>query len=328
MLAGTVTFKVSMSPSRRRSMAIDMQTSIVAKPRRGAFGPIVRVGHRHLSAHIGPPLVEPQSQCRGQIGFLDGQIRGLANVGCSRVPTGASIRAKSWRTSTSSYEIYVYPDPFNSPPHFVTQPTLTHVVPGLAPAATGVVSPQVISLELEPGQTTEMTVSLEVQTYAGGVDPPEGEPNKLIVYNETDELVLKDMLLLGGSSGLVVTDVNRTGHTSGQKASTGYYVNNNDTYEMSQYGIVISSGNAEDYGSGPNTDSGHTTDFNGGTTGTQEVLLDSITGGGYSHYDATSFDVTFNLLPGYDTLTFNLVFGSEEYQEYDHSSAGAICAPK
>jgi RHS repeat-associated protein len=222
-------------------------------------------------------------------------------------------------TARQPYEIYVYPEPGNAPPHFVTEPTLTHVVPGFTPDATPeTVWPQVINLELEPGQTTDpIMVSLEVRTYTGEIDPPEGNPDKLTVYNETDALVLKDMLLRGGTSGLVVTQVNRAGHGTGGASSTGYYVNNNETYEMSRCGIVLSSGNARDYDSGSNKSRSNTTSYSyTKTSGSQEVMLDSITGGRSSHYDATQYDVYFDLLPGYDTLTFDVVFGSEEYPEW------------
>jgi len=230
-------------------------------------------------------------------------------------------------TAEQPYRIYVHPEPGNQPPWFVSKPTLTHVVPGFASPASGKVTPQAIDLELEPGETYPVddpeteepettAVTLEVGITGGGFEVPTGPENQLTVFNDTDKNHLSQMLLLGGSSGLVVRGLNLDEQHVYSTASTGYYVNNNETYGMSQYGIVLSSGNAADYHSGNNTSGRHWYAYNTMASPVQEVLLDSITGGWYTHFDVTQFDIEFDLLPGYDTLTFNLVFGSEEYPEW------------
>ena len=279
----------------------------------------------------GTPLVELNPAWQPDVGFA-----GLVTWNPSAELVGQTILVElevddgRGGTARQPYQIYVYPEPGNAPPHFVTEPRLTHVVPGFAPPSTGSVSPQAINLELEPGETTDpMAVSLEVWTYASEFEPPEGEPDKMMVYNETDPLVLNEMLLLGGASGLVVTQVNLAGQEGiscwgNRKVSTGYYVNNNDTYQMDQYGIVLSSGNAQDYGSGQSDVWGKSFAYGPAASPTQEVLLDSITwnpitGNSRTHYDVTQYDVYFDLLPGYDTFTFDVVFGSEEYPEWVNS---------
>jgi len=85
-------------------------------------------------------------------------------------------------------------------------------------------------------------------------------------------------------------------------------------------GIVLSSGNVNDYNDGPNTVSSKTTSYSTPATAAQEALLDPITGGSYYHYDVTQLDVTFDMQPGFDTVFFNVVFGSEEFPEYVGSS--------
>jgi len=133
----------------------------------------------------------------------------------------------------------------------------------------------------------------------------------------SDANVLANTLLSGGGSGIVSTSVSATlsGHSSGSAISSGTYVNPSGTYGMVD-GIVLSSGNVNDYNDGPNTMSSKTTSYSAPATAAQELLLDPITGGFYYHYDVTQLDVTFDMQPGYDTVYFNMVFGSEEFPEW------------
>jgi len=77
-----------------------------------------------------------------------------------------------------------------------------------------------------------------------------------------DANILVNTLLGGGGSGIVPTSVSATlsGHSSGNATSSGTYVNPSGTYGMVD-GIVLSSGNVNDYNDGPNTISSKTTIF-------------------------------------------------------------------
>ena len=83
---------------------------------------------------------------------------------------------------------------------------------------------------------------------------------------------------------------------------------------------MISSGDVSDYETGPNTSPSTTTVYGVSATPAQEALLDPITGGSLNHNDVTQIDITFDMLPGFDTVFFNVTFGSEEYDEFVGSS--------
>jgi hypothetical protein len=56
-------------------------------------------------------------------------------------------------------------------------------------------------------------------------------------------------------------------------------------------------------------------------TAAQEALLDPITGDAtsqtfYDHFDVTELVINFDMQSGFDRVTFNIVFGSEEFPEY------------
>src|SRR5205823_6591695 len=113
-------------------------------------------------------------------------------------------------------------------------------------------------------------------------------------------------LLANGARGITVTGINVNGHdlirtwddTGGaavelhgdppeRVCSTGVFVNNNSTYGLGQYGIVLSTGDAADYSSGTSTfndGSGLSTNFGGPqdpseATVTQYSELIAIQGG-------------------------------------------------
>ena len=115
-----------------------------------------------------------------------------------------------------------------------------------------------------------------------------------------------------GNTGITVTKSTLQGQTSGSAASTGTFTN---IYGLKQ-GVVLSTGNAAAYGSGPNTEPNTTTNY--GTTGTaaENVLLDPITGGNMSHHDVTELTLNFTTDANVNKVFFNVAFGSEEYPEY------------
>lgn len=103
--------------------------------------------------------------------------------------------------------------------------------------------------------------------------------------------------------------------------SIGTFTNASGTYGLpANGGVVISSGDVADYEDGPNLSSSNTTDYGVPATVAQEGLLDPITGGFLNHNDVTQIDITFDMLPGFDTVFFDVVFGSDEYDEFVGSS--------
>lgn len=115
-----------------------------------------------------------------------------------------------------------------------------------------------------------------------------------------------------GNTGISVKSSILQGQQSGAAASTGTFTN---IYGL-QSGVVLSTGNAAAYGSGPNTSPDTTTDY--GTTGTaaQNALLDPITGGNTSHHDVTELTLNFTTDANVNKVFFNVAFGSEEYPEF------------
>lgn len=120
--------------------------------------------------------------------------------------------------------------------------------------------------------------------------------------------------------------------------SSGIYTNTSGTYNLPSKGIVLSTGNAEDYGAGinnsswPESDIGNTTNFNNRANPSQLELLGPITqtGGGFVTgigndavidilpmlYDVTQLNIDFDVHDQTDTLSFLAAFGSEEFPLY------------
>jgi hypothetical protein len=113
-----------------------------------------------------------------------------------------------------------------------------------------------------------------------------------------------------GNTGVTVTNATLQGQTNASgAASTGTFTN---IYGLAS-GAVITSGNAADYGSGPNTSPDKTTAYGVPATAAQNVLLDPLTNGFTSHFDVTELDLTFTVDPGVNNIFFNVAFGSEEF---------------
>jgi len=113
-----------------------------------------------------------------------------------------------------------------------------------------------------------------------------------------------------GNTGVTVTNATLQGQSLGPGvASTGTFTN---IYGLAS-GAVITSGNAADYGSGPNTSPDKTTAYGVPATAAQNVLLNPLTNGFTSHFDVTELDLTFTVDPGVSNIFFNVAFGSEEF---------------
>ena len=142
-----------------------------------------------------------------------------------------------------------------------------------------------------------------------------GAGHAIVITADTDANSLASAVTSGG--GLSVISATLSGHTSGGAVSSGTYTNASGTYGIGS-GIVISSGDVNDYNDGPNVSSSTTTSFGVGATAAQEALLDPITGGSLNHFDVTQLDITFTTSTG--DVFFFVTFGSDEYPEFQNSS--------
>jgi hypothetical protein len=159
-----------------------------------------------------------------------------------------------------------------------------------------------------------------------------GSASAITVTLETNATNLANALIAGGGTGLAVTSATLSGHSFSLGASSGTYTNATGTYGIGA-GIVISTGNVGDYGDGSNTLDDFTTSFLTLCTGSgndcvtsssdagvpatpaQQALLDPIINN-LDAFDVTELTITFDMQPGFDTVFFNVVFGSEEFDEF------------
>lgn len=135
-------------------------------------------------------------------------------------------------------------------------------------------------------------------------------PAQALVIKPTDDaFALANTLFL--NTDLIASDPVFSGF-SGQG---GTYTNLAGTYGLPNAGIVLSSGNVIDYGTGPNTQTGFTTAFSSPATEDQEALLQPITGIG-AHFDAAQLDIEFFAPTAAEQVSFFAVFGSDEFPEF------------
>jgi hypothetical protein len=120
----------------------------------------------------------------------------------------------------------------------------------------------------------------------------------------------------GGASGITVNALNLNGHAAGGAMTTGFFnVTGPNAYGLVGGGIVMSTGNAADYGSGPNTVTNRTTNYGAAGTAGDNALLSPITGQA-NHNDVTTIEVLFTPDVGVTQIGFDMVFGSEEFAEF------------
>ena len=105
---------------------------------------------------------------------------------------------------------------------------------------------------------------------------------------------------------------------------TATYTNLAGTYGLPASGIALSTGNVNDYATGPNTSGSKSTGFgpsNSGQPATvgQNALLQPITGQG-AHFDVVQLDIGFFNNSVSTSATFFATFGSEEWPEFVGSS--------
>ncbi len=131
-----------------------------------------------------------------------------------------------------------------------------------------------------------------------------------ISVTQTNDLTALKNAITAGNGGIVINSIS----ISGQLGQFGTYTNLSGTYGIGS-GIVISTGNVNDYNTGANTSAEKTTVYGIGGTPTQQALLSPITGS-LSHFDVAQIEIDFDLQNGFDTIFFNTVFGSEEFPKY------------
>jgi hypothetical protein len=172
----------------------------------------------------------------------------------------------------------------------------------------------------------------------------------ITITPNTSASVLADSLLSAANTGVVVTSATLNGHTqvvdltqsggsgTATATSSGTFTNASGTYGIGP-GVVLSTGSVVGftgffepvygYSDGANLVEGNTWAYEfGGVLATpdQETLLDPITANSdpscqptCTHYDVTELIINFDMQPGFDSVRFNIVFGSEEWPEFRDS---------
>lgn len=137
-----------------------------------------------------------------------------------------------------------------------------------------------------------------------------GPAQAIVVTNNTNATSLTTALTTGSTGFNVISST-----LSGFSTSSGTYTNATNTYQIGS-GIVLSTGNVQNYGDGPNTSNETSTRYNVGATPAQKALLDQISGSS-DYFDVTQLNVNFTTSTA--SVFFNVVFGSEEFPEFKDS---------
>jgi uncharacterized repeat protein (TIGR01451 family) len=186
------------------------------------------------------------------------------------------------------------------------------LIPGNVPVF--VVTAGVLANEHDPVVNNTVSAS----NIVGGALDGKG----IVVTPTMDVNALTAALVAGGVNGIKVTSVRLKANNSGTSMSSGLYtIFGTNLYGLLLPGVVLSSGDVADYGSitGTNTVYFGSTSYGVPADDEEQRLLVPITGGGtnaFQHYDATQFDIYFDMLPGFNEVSFDVVFGSMEYPIY------------
>ncbi len=140
----------------------------------------------------------------------------------------------------------------------------------------------------------------------------------ITVTGETDALAL-GAALAGPGSGLVLTGAALHGPQDGAALSSGVFDNASGTYGIGA-GIVLSSGDVGAYADGPNLEPDTTTNYGSRGSAEQDLLADLVTGDAFRTHDVTQLDLSFDLLPGRQSLSLDLLLGSEEVPEWQSTN--------
>lgn len=133
----------------------------------------------------------------------------------------------------------------------------------------------------------------------------------IVVQPNTNAEVLASALV-GSNPGLIVRSSSLQYCSVGPIVSCGTYTNESGTYGIGP-GIVLSTGDVSRDGDGPGADLSFA--YSTLPEPSTNALLVPITGLPY-HLDCTRLDIVFDLMAGYDAISIDAVFASEEYPRY------------
>lgn len=137
------------------------------------------------------------------------------------------------------------------------------------------------------------------------------------VTNSTNVSQLADVLVTANPD-ISLQNATLSGQSDGSNASTGFFIAGPNAYGLGTAGIVLSTGNAGSYDSGPNTSNSFGFDYGSPATAAQEALLDPI-GGDFAYNDVTQFDLEI-MTADITEIAFLVTFGSEEFPEFQGSN--------
>lgn len=117
-----------------------------------------------------------------------------------------------------------------------------------------------------------------------------------------------------GQDGCIDIGANAAAINANGPNQAGTYTNAVGTYGLPSPGVVFSTGDVSNYGTGPNTEAGFSTSNSMIATNEQNTVLSNITGQA-AHFDPVELNVTFNV-GDISNISFIGVFGSEEFPEF------------
>lgn len=137
-----------------------------------------------------------------------------------------------------------------------------------------------------------------------------------IVVNPNTDAGLLASALLGSNEGLVIRSSSLQYRAAEPTVSSGTYSNASGTYGIGP-GVVLSTGDVSLCGDSPDIDLSRA--YGVPAESSTNDLLSAVTGA-TTHFDCTRLDIDFDLLPGYDGISIDIVFASEEYPRYAGTS--------
>ena len=137
----------------------------------------------------------------------------------------------------------------------------------------------------------------------------------IVVSPNTNAEVLASALL-GSNEGLVIRSSSLQYRAGDPAVSSGTYTNASGTYGIGP-GVVLSTGDVSLCGDGPDIDLSRAYGVPADLS-TNDLL--SVITGAPTHFDCTRLDIDFDLLPGYDGISIDTAFASEEYPRYAGTS--------
>jgi hypothetical protein len=140
------------------------------------------------------------------------------------------------------------------------------------------------------------------------------KPAQAIAITPTSNAAAISAAITAGNVGLVIDSISISSNGAAGTLSVGTYTNVSGTYGIGD-GVVISSGAVAAYGDGPNSSPSNTTSFGTAATAAQAAVLTAISGP-KPYFDVTEIDITFHMDPGFNSVNFNVVFGSDEWAEF------------